>query len=124
MRKTSVKLLAGVAFMSTVLIFNQHVLASSSPSDLLREAYAALAGTDKDYKGHRAAAMRHIEAAAKLDNFDLRSNNKAYVSQGLSDVQMETAQNLLSRARDDLTGKAAQEVNKAILEISAALGVQ
>ena len=124
MRKTSVKLLAGVAFMSTVLIFNQHVLASSSPSDLLREAYAALAGTDKDYKGHRAAAMRHIEEAAKVDRFDIHTNNRAFVSQGLPDIQMETAQNFLNHARENLSGKALQEVDKAIAEINASLGVQ
>ncbi len=49
---------------------------NSAEAGMMHRAYHILATGDHDYKGHRIAAMRRIEAAAKLLGLDLSGDLK------------------------------------------------
>jgi hypothetical protein len=48
------------------LIVGLAVNVYAAPAELLRHAYGELASADHDYKGHRLAAMKKLDAAGKL----------------------------------------------------------
>jgi len=91
---------------------------------LLTQAYSALASADHDYKGHRAAAMRHIEAAGKALGVNVRGDGKGHEAQGVSDNQLRTAQGLLEQARPGLSGRPLRHVNRAINDLTVALQIK
>jgi hypothetical protein len=92
--------------------------------DLLRQAYATLAEADHDYKGHRADAMKQIEAAAKELGLRLHGDDKDRERQGISDEHLREAAGLLQQAQGALSGKALRHVEKAEKEISIALHIK
>src|SRR5579859_2277050 len=51
--------------------FTPMAFSDSAEAVKLRHAYAILATGDHDYKGHRAKAMKAVEAAGKLLGVDL-----------------------------------------------------
>ena len=90
----------------------------------LTQAYAALSVADHDYQGHRARAMKQIEAAAKVAGVTLGGNGKGHEQQATSDQQLQTATSLLQQARAGLPTKAQKHVDKALEELSAALTIK
>jgi hypothetical protein len=125
MRISIYRLVAGLTLVCLALSFSQHLLAGPSPAaGLLVQAYTTLGQADHDYKGHRVAAMKQIEAAAKLLGVSVRGDGKAHEKQGVSDAQLRTAQVLLQQAIPGLSGKPLKHVNKALQQLSIALSIK
>jgi hypothetical protein len=127
------RLFISMAVLTLFLSLGAHVRAQAPPPPpayppttpaLLTQAYADLAVADHDYKGHRIWAMRQIEAAAKELGFKLGGNGHGHEAQIASDDQMRKAQGLLQQALTGLPPKAQEHLQKAIAEISAALGIK
>jgi hypothetical protein len=115
----------GLAVVGFMLSFGQSLVAAPSPpAGLLVQAYATLGRADHDYKGHRIAAMKQIEAAAKLLGVDVHGDGKGHEHQGVSDAQLRTAQGLLQQAQPGLSGKPLRHVNKALQQLSIALSIK
>ena len=115
----------GLAAVCFALSFGQNLVAAPSPSaGLLVQAYTTLEQADHDYKGHRKAAMKQIEAAAKLLGVKVRGDGKGHEKQGVSDAQLRTAQGLLQQAQSGLRGKPLGHVNKALQQLSIALNIK
>lgn len=107
------------------LSFSQRLFAGPSPAaGLLVQAYTALEQADHDYKGHRVAAMKQIEAAARLLGVSVHGEGRGHEAQGVSDAQLRTAQGLLQQARSGLSGKPLKHVNKALQQLSVALSIK
>ena len=125
MKTSLVHSLAGMVVVSLVLVFGMNLLAGpASPGDLLVQAYTTLAQADHDYKGHRIAAMKQIEAAGKALGVNVKGDGKGHEPQGVSDAQLSAARGLLKQASVSLTGRPLTHVNKAIKEISIALEIK
>jgi hypothetical protein len=90
----------------------------------LTQAYAALSVADHDYQGHRAKAMKQIEAAAKEMGVSLTGNGKGHEQQVTSDQQVQAATTLLQQALPGLPPKAQKHVNKALEDLAAALAIK
>ena len=115
----------GLAVVCSVLSFGQNLVAATAPAaGLLVRAYTTLEQADHDYKGHRKAAMKQIEAAAKLLGVKVRGDGKGHEKQGVSDAQLRTAQGLLQQAQSGLRGKPLGHVNKALQQLSIALSIK
>ena len=115
----------GLAVVCSVLSFGQNLVAATAPAaGLLVRAYTTLEQADHDYKGHRKAAMKQIEAAAKLLGVKVRGDGKGHEKQGVSDAQLRTAQGLLQQAQSGLRGKPLGHVNKALQQLSIALNIK
>ena len=120
---------------------------AASAGELLSQAYAALHAADHDYQGHRIAAMRQIEAAAKeMGITDLKGDGHGGEAQVTSDQQLRKAQGLLQEALTELQkntepvvrekakrhegkairheGKEVKHVEKAIEDITIALSIK
>ena len=107
------------------LAFSLKLVAGPAPSaDLLQQAYTTLEQADHDYKGHRIAAMKQIEAAGKLLGLNLRGDGKGHEKQGVSDQQLRSAQALLEQARAGLAGKSLKHVDRAIKQLNIALSIK
>ena len=114
-----------MAIVCFALSLSQRGFAGPSPAaGLLVQAYASLEQADHDYKGHRVAAMRQIEAAAKLVGVNVHGDGKGHETQGVSDAQLRTAQGLLQQARAGLAGKPLKHVNRALQQLSIALSIK
>jgi len=90
----------------------------------LQQAYALLATADHDYNGHRARAMRQIEAAAKLLGISLRGDGKVREAQGASDAQLRSAQALLVQAAGGWKGLGLAHVQQAVKQLNVALAIR
>ncbi|MDB6022285.1 MAG: hypothetical protein JWQ04_2142 [Pedosphaera sp.] len=124
MKASSLPSLTVVAIVCLMLSFNLNLFAGPNPEDLLIQAYVKLEQADHDYKGHRADAMKEIEAAGKLVGVNVRGDGRGHERQGVSDEQLRTARELLEQARGGLHGKALARVDKAIKQISIALKIK
>ena len=100
--------------------------AAATPAAItqLTQAYAALSVADHDYKGHRVAAMKQIEVAAKEIGVTLGGNGKGHEVQVTSDQQLQTANTLLQQAMPGLPPKAQKHVSKALEDLAAALAIK
>jgi hypothetical protein len=100
----------------------------STAEGLLTEAYADLDRADHDYKGHRIAAMKQIEEAAKALKLNLGGDGRGHEKQGVSDEQLAAAEGLLNQAKSDLAAekhkKVLHHVNKALEELHTALKIK
>jgi len=96
----------------------------STEAGLLREAYARLAIADHDYKGHRARAMRQIEAAAKILGVELKGDGKGREPQAVSDEHLRAAQNLLDQITGAVAGRGLKHIQLAIEQLNVALTVR
>ncbi len=96
----------------------------AAPVDLLRQAYVTLAQADHDYKGHRAAAMKDIAAAARNLGVPLGGDEKDRVKQGVSDEDLRVAQSLLQSAAGGLSGKPLKHVLAAEKQLNIALSIK
>jgi hypothetical protein len=125
MRTNLYRQLVGLAVVCFVFSFSQRLYAGPSPAaGLLVQAYTVLEQADHDYKGHRVAAMKQIEAAAKLLGVSVRGDGRGHEKQGVSDAQLRTAQGLLQQARPGLSGKPLKHVNRALQQLSIALSIK
>jgi len=114
-----------MAVACCLLCFSRSVIAGPPPvAGLLVQAYTTLERADHDYKGHRHAAMKQIEAAAKLLGVNVRGDGRGHEKQGVSDAQLRAAQALLEQARPGLSGKPLVHVNKALRQLSIALSIK
>ena len=116
-----------VALLVLILSFAGRAFAEYAADDLV-QAYALLKHAKGDYAGHRAKAMKEIEAVAKDMAIDLKGGKSEHESQLKSDEQLKEARRLLNDAQDKLKAhnrdKAAENVHKAINEIDDALKVK
>jgi hypothetical protein len=125
MRTTVLRPLLGLAALCLTLSFCQYLFAAPGASrDLLVQAYTALERADHDYKGHRAAAMKQIQAAGKLLGVSVWGEGKGHEKQFVSDAQLRTAQSLLEQAKPGLSGKALKHVENALQQLSIALAIK
>src|SRR5580704_8115865 len=99
-------------------------VASATAITQLTQAYAALSVADHDYKGHRAAAMKQIEIAAKELGVTLGGDGKGHEKQVTSDHQLQAATTLLQQALGGLPPKAQKHVSKALEDLTAALAIK
>jgi hypothetical protein len=97
---------------------------SFNTTALLDDAYATLAQAKHDYKGHRAKAMKQIDAALGELGAKVSGKGKVHESQGTSDAQLKAAQGLLQQASSGMSTKALKHVDKAIGEITDALAIK
>ena len=117
--------LAALALAFCVLSFGHRLVAGPAPAAaLFVQAYTALEQADHDYKGHRIAAMKQVEAAARILHVKVRGDGKGHEKQGISDAQLRTAQGLLQQAEGGLSGKARAHVAKALQQLSIALSIK
>jgi len=124
MRINCYRSIVGLAAVCFALSFGQSLVAAPPPSaGLLVQAYTTLEQADHDYKGHRIAAMKQIEAAAKLLGMKVHGDGRGHEKQGASDAQLRTAQGLLQQAQPGLSGKPLRHVNKALQQLSIALSI-
>jgi hypothetical protein len=100
-----------------------HAQTSSGSAVLLDDAYATLAQAKHDYQGHRAKAMKQIDAALGEIGAKVSGNGKVHEPQGTSDAQLKAAEGLLQQTTG-LSKKAAKHVTNAITEINDALAVK
>jgi hypothetical protein len=91
---------------------------------ILDDAYATLAQSDHDYKGHRAKAMKQIESAVKELGGHLSGQGKGHEAQGTADAQLRAAEGLLEQVRPSLQRKPLKHVNAAIAQINIALSIK
>jgi hypothetical protein len=125
MRTDLCRSFVGLAVVCFGLSLGQSLMAAPAPAaSLLVQAYTTLEHADHDYKGHRVAAMKQIEAAAKLLGVKVRGDGKGHEPQRVSDAQLHTAQGLLQQAKPGLSGKPLKHVNKALHELSIALSIK
>lgn len=98
--------------------------AQAAPVDLLRQAYVSLGQADHDYKGHRRAAMKQVEAAARLLGANLAGEARNREPQGVSDDQLRAAEGLLEQAAPSLSGRPLKHVLAAERQINIALSIR
>jgi ABC-type sugar transport system substrate-binding protein len=122
MKAKSFRFLALLLAAAVLMVFTGR--AQAAPVDLLRRAYVTLAEADHDYKGHRADAMKQIEAAAKELGVKLRGDDKDHEKQGISDEHLREAEKLLNEAKGGLSGKALRHVDDAEKQLSIALRIK
>jgi hypothetical protein len=113
----------GLAVGCFVLTSGAKLVAAPSGA-LLVQAYTSLEQADHDYKGHRIAAMRQIEAAGRLVGVNVRGDGRGHEKQGVSDAQLRNAEGLLQQAQAGLNGKALKHVERAEEQISSALRIK
>jgi hypothetical protein len=101
---------------------------ATSESDSLKNAYATLSKADHDYKGHRKAAMDHIERACKLLGTPIKGDRKAGEAQGVSDEQLRAAQTILEAVRAQAAANNQKQVltqiDDALAELKTALSIK
>ena len=101
---------------------------AETPREELAHAYILLKLANADYAGHRAKAMKELETAGKDLGLSLEGRGSEHERQLKSDEQVAEARRLLREARDKLEARdrdrAAAHLEKAIVEIDAALKVR
>ena len=116
--------LAGI-ILAAFCNINTHAAPPANVAGQLAEAYADLDHADHDYKGHRMAAMKQVEAAGKLVKLNLGGDGRGHEKQGVSDEQLVAAQGILNQVKSELAGekksRLLHHVNKALEELATAL---
>ena len=119
---------AACAPVATAGLFQTVGFSDSKEAGMLHHAYRILASGDHDYKGHRAAAMKQVKAAADLLGLDLRGDDKDRESQPLSDARLREARGYLVSVLDSSEvkneKKISNHINAAIRQIDTALSVR
>jgi hypothetical protein len=101
--------------------------AQTAREDLVH-SYVLLKLANRDHGGHRAAAIREVEAAGKELGLTLEGHGSDREQQWKSDDQLREARRVLRVARDRLEAKdrdrVAAHLDRAIGELDAALRVE
>jgi hypothetical protein len=113
-----------VLLLTAAVFFAFSAPAQVASADLLRQAYHALELADHDYHGHRADAMKQIEAAGKVLGLNLRGDGHDHEKQGQSDDHLREAQSLLTQAQGGFRGKALAHVKAAEKQLGIALNIK
>ncbi|HEX3717432.1 MAG TPA: hypothetical protein VH595_05640 [Verrucomicrobiae bacterium] len=88
----------------------------------LRHAFWILEGADRDYHGHKAAAMEEIRKAGEIIGMDLHhGHGYGGERQPWSDARLREARGLLEDVASDSGGKEHEHIHKAIHELDHAL---
>jgi hypothetical protein len=90
----------------------------------LRHAYWILEKADKDYHGHKAAAMEQIKKAGEIMSLDLHGKGYGGEKQPWSDARLREARGLLADIVSESGGKEHEHLRKAIKEVDKALEVR
>ncbi len=95
----------------------------------LIQAYDTLAVADHDYKGHRAHAMKAIEAACKLLGTNIAGRGKGHEKQALSDEQLRSVLASIQQVRGSLAVAGSQpqvvkHLDVAIDQLTVALSIK
>jgi hypothetical protein len=100
------------------------VVSAEVPS--LRQAYALLSSADHDYQGHRARAMKLIEAACRALGSTVKGDGQGDEPQSQSDGQVQQALALLQSVKGAVSGnpRASHHVERAIKELDTALSIK
>jgi hypothetical protein len=101
---------------------------AETPREELSHAYILVRMADGDYAGHRAEALKSLQAAGKALGLELRGKGSGHEQQLKSDEQLAEARRLLRDSRDKLEERdrnlAAKHVERAMKELDAALKVK
>ncbi|HEY3761001.1 MAG TPA: hypothetical protein VGN23_04580 [Verrucomicrobiae bacterium] len=104
--------------------FEAVAFSDSAEAGMLRRSYWILNWADKDYKGHRAKAMKEIKAAAALLGVDLNAGeDRAREKQAWSDDRLRTADDLLSHVLAASGVKDQPRINKHVSEAMNQLSI-
>ena len=129
--RTKVSRVAVVVLMVGFFCVNRSASAANtaaSESVVLKNAYVTLSKADHDYKGHRRAAMNHIERACKLLGTPINGDGKAGEAQGISDEQLRAAQSALQGVRSMAAANNQKQVlaqtDLALEELATALSIK
>lgn len=91
----------------------------------LDKAYSLLKYADGDYKGHRAKAMRAVEAACHEIGYEAKARHDGRKAQIASDEALQQAANQLNTvktvASDASQDRLVGHIDRALEEIKAAL---
>jgi hypothetical protein len=87
----------------------------------LRHAYWLLEQADKDYRGHRAKAMKEIRKAGELIGMDLHGDGYGGEKQKWSDERLREAKGLLEDIVDRTGEREHVHIRAAIHELDRAL---
>ncbi len=91
----------------------------------LRQAFWLMEQADKDYKGHRAVAMKEVRKAGELIGMDLHGDGYGGKPQAKSDARLREAKVLLEEVVEATGGAAEHEhIRTAIKELDKALTVR
>jgi hypothetical protein len=96
----------------------------SAEAGQLRQAYAILSTADHDYKGHRAAAMKQIEAAARRLGVELKGDGRSHEAQQTSDQALRAALGILSDITGAVKGQGLVHIQAAIKQLNTALAIK
>jgi hypothetical protein len=123
--KRSYRTIAKIAAVAVVLSFGARAYAEGA-RDEVSHAYQLLKTADRDYDGHRAAAMKDVEEAGQKIGLSLSSFEfPREESQWKSDRKLNEARRLLQDASGKLEehdrDRASSQVNRAVREIDRAL---
>jgi hypothetical protein len=91
---------------------------------LLDDAYATMAQSNHDYKGHRVLAMKQIDKAIRELGGRISGHGHGHEAQGTSDAQMRAAADLVQQASPGLPKKALRHANMALQQINTALAIR
>ena len=124
MKQKSRLLSLKIAVMAAALSFGVSAFAET-PREELVHAYWLVKTANKDYAGHRAAALHAIENAGHNLGMKLEGGLPEKERQWKSDAQLEEALRILRDSRDKLEEsdrqKTANHVEHAIQELDKAL---
>ena len=114
------------------LVLCSSVVGAATPKeaeiDGLRKAYLNLVAGNHDYKGHRAKALKHVEAAGQALGLNIAGDGKAHSQQKNSDTDLNAAkaalQSVLEIAKTQGQPQLEKNVTAAIKEIDTALKIK
>jgi hypothetical protein len=90
----------------------------------LRHAYWLLEQADKDYRGHREAAMKQIKKAGEMMRLDLHGDGWGGEKQRWSDERLREARGLLEDIVDKGGRREHEHIRAAIRELNKALEIR
>jgi hypothetical protein len=102
----------------------QNVNWEATKIETLQHAYALLEHADRDYSGHREAAMKSIRKAAEILGVELTGRVHPEESQWESDHRVREAKRLLEGLIVEGPGKEQPHIHRAIRELDKALAVK
>jgi len=108
--------------------FQMLAFGDTAEAKMLRDVYITLATGDHDYKGHRAAAMYQVKAAADLLGLDIGGDNRTRQPQVLSDDKMRESKAMIVQVMGAAEVKDQEKVVKhlqeAVHQINVGLGIK
>jgi len=129
-RELMVTRLATLPIIAAILLASPARAASPKEAEIdgLRKAYLNLVAGNHDYKGHRAKALKQVEAAAQALGLNIAGDGKARQQQKNSDTNLSAAkaalEPVLELAKSQGQPQLEKHVTAAIKEIDTALKIK